>query len=60
MICTNNESFYQILRMLRSHGMLRESNNEDLKMILKDFPDLNPKFIFTRPAFNQEIMKLEQ
>ena len=28
MICTNSESFYQILRMLRSHGMLRESNNE--------------------------------
>ena len=39
--------------MLRSHGMLRESNNENLKNeIIKEYPDLNPKFIFTRPAFN--------
>ncbi|MDC2963098.1 DegT/DnrJ/EryC1/StrS aminotransferase family protein [Prochlorococcus sp. AH-736-K15] len=53
MICTNDESYYQILRMLRSHGMLRESNNNYLKdSITKKFPDLNPKFIFTRPAFN--------
>ena len=53
MICTNNESYYQTLRMLRSHGMLRESNNENLKNeIIKEYPDLNPKFIFTRPAFN--------
>ena len=53
MICTNNESFYQTLRMLRSHGMLRESTNEVLKneFVLKH-KDLNPKFIFTRPAFN--------
>tara|TARA_B100000242_G_scaffold285885_1_gene250823 strand:- start:552 stop:1721 length:1170 start_codon:yes stop_codon:yes gene_type:complete len=53
MICTNNKSYYQILRMLRSHGMLRESNDQKLKKkFVKDFPDLNPKFIFTRPAFN--------
>ena len=53
MICTNNQTYYQILRMLRSHGMLRESNNENLKNeIIKKYPDLNPKFIFTRPAFN--------
>ncbi len=53
MICTNSESFYQTLRMLRSHGMLRESTNEILKneFVLK-YRDLNPKFIFTRPAFN--------
>ena len=53
MICTNSESFYQILRMLRSHGMLRESTNEALKndILLKN-KKLNPKFIFTRPAFN--------
>ncbi|KGG00324.1 putative CDP-4-keto-6-deoxy-D-glucose-3-dehydrase [Prochlorococcus marinus str. MIT 9314] len=53
MICTNNESFYQTLRMLRSHGMLRESTNEVLRneFVLKH-SDLNPKFIFTRPAFN--------
>ena len=53
MICTNDENYYQILRMLRSHGMLRESNNQKLRnKWIEEFPDLNPQFIFTRPAFN--------
>ncbi len=53
MICTNNESYYQKIRMLRSHGMLRESSNQSLKdEYINKYPDLNPKFIFTRPAFN--------
>ena len=30
MICTNDENVYQSLRMLRSHGMLRESTLTNL------------------------------
>lgn len=53
MICTNDPHYYQVLRMLRSHGMLREANDEELKnQYTRQFSDLNPKFIFTRPAFN--------
>ena len=28
MICTNNRRIYELARMLRSHGMTRESNND--------------------------------
>ena len=53
MICTNDENYYQVLRMLRSHGMLRESNDDKVKKkYTSEYKDLNPKFIFTRPAFN--------
>ena len=31
MVCTNDEDIYQKLRMLRSHGLVRESNNESFK-----------------------------
>ncbi len=53
MICTNNYDIYQAMRMLRSHGMVRESTSEEEKnKWVNKFPDLNEKFIFTRPAFN--------
>jgi CDP-6-deoxy-D-xylo-4-hexulose-3-dehydrase len=53
MICTNDENLYEILRMLRAHGMVREINNLDKKTkIAEDNKDLNPDFIFSIPAFN--------
>ena len=53
MICTNDEDSYEILRMLRSHGMAREIDDPIKKEVWnKSYPDLNEKFIFTRPAFN--------
>ena len=53
MICTNNKKIYEIARMLRSHGMARESDNKvfERKMISK-YPYLSPKFIFLYPAYN--------
>jgi len=53
MICTNNSEIYQQARMLRSHGMVRESNDDDLKeSYYKDNPNLHPDFIFSYPAYN--------
>jgi CDP-6-deoxy-D-xylo-4-hexulose-3-dehydrase len=53
MICTDDERLYQTLRMLRSHGMVRETTNDAVKQdYLKNFPDLNPDFIFSSPAYN--------
>ena len=53
MICTNDAEIYQQLRMLRSHGMVRESNDPDLQNAYKEAnPDLNPDFIFSYPAYN--------
>ena len=53
MICTDDARFYQTLRMLRSHGMVRESSADELKRSYQDnHPDLNPDFIFAFPAYN--------
>ncbi len=53
MICTNDSELYEILRMLRSHGMVRESTSSNLKeSFYKRHPDLNPDFIFAFPAYN--------
>jgi CDP-6-deoxy-D-xylo-4-hexulose-3-dehydrase len=53
MVCTNDSEFYELLRMFRSHGMVREIKNETLKAKYKsDWPDLNPDFIFAFPAYN--------
>ena len=53
MVCTNDEQIYQVLRMLRSHGMVREAKNEQLiSSYIKEHPDLNPDFIFAFPAYN--------
>lgn len=53
MISTNNWEFYQVCRALRSHGMTREMTSDSMKMsIAMDNPDLNPDFIFLRPAHN--------
>ena len=53
MVCTNNEDVYQMLRMYRSHGMVREIENETTRdHYASEFPDLNPDFIFAYPGFN--------
>ena len=53
MICTNNKKIYETVRMLRSHGMVRESGNDIFeKKMIKKYSDLSPKFIFMYPGFN--------
>ena len=53
MISTNNLEFYQVCRALRSHGMTREMTSTAMKQkVIDDNPDLNPDFIFLRPAHN--------
>lgn len=53
MLCTDNPDLYQTFRMLRSHGMVRESTSEETKDSYRcQYPDLNPDFIFAFPAYN--------
>jgi CDP-4-dehydro-6-deoxyglucose reductase, E1 len=53
MVCTDDSAVYQQLRMLRSHGMVRESTDAGLKAGYRaEHPDLNPDFIFAYPAYN--------
>ena len=58
-ISTNDDELYDLLRMLRSHGMVRES----LKSVTREkyateFPDLNPDFIFAYPSHNMRSTEL--
>jgi len=53
MVCTNDAEVYQQIRMLRSHGMVRESNDAEFRDGWKRaHPELNPDFIFAYPAYN--------
>ena len=53
MVCTNDGELYETLRMLRSHGMVRESQSPEVRRRYEErHPDLNPDFIFAFPAYN--------
>ena len=53
MVCTNDDHLYQLLRMFRSHGLVRESSSESLKKTyLNSNPSLNADFIFAFPGYN--------
>jgi len=59
MVCTNDFDLYELLRMMRSHGMARESSLALTRTkIASDHPDLNPDFIFTVPSHNMRSNEL--
>lgn len=59
MVCTDDPDFYEVLRMFRSHGMVRESLSDPLKAgYRQQWPDLNPDFIFAFPAYNVRSTEL--
>lgn len=52
-ICTNDRTVYETVRMLRSHGMVRETTLDEIRnSYITNHPDLNPDFIFAFPAYN--------
>ena len=53
MICTDDSEVYQQVRMLRSHGMVREATDAAvLTAYQREYPELNPDFIFAFAAYN--------
>ena len=53
MICTNNKRVYELSKILRSHGMLRESENKSFENKIKNkYRNLSPQFIFLYPTLN--------
>ena len=53
MICTSVETIYETIRMLRSHGMVREASSDVVRQeYVHQNPYLNPDFIFAFPAYN--------
>lgn len=59
MISTDDEKFYDMIRMLRSHGLVRESLNPETRNdFLVKHPDLNPDFIFAYASHNMRPTEL--
>lgn len=53
MVCTDDTELYETVRLLRSHGMVRELESESRRRETADrYPELNPDFIFTVPGYN--------
>jgi CDP-6-deoxy-D-xylo-4-hexulose-3-dehydrase len=53
MVCTNDPEVYHTVRMLRSHGMVRECASEQMSEKYKaEYPELNSDFIFAYAAYN--------
>jgi CDP-4-dehydro-6-deoxyglucose reductase, E1 len=53
MVCTNDADVYETVRLLRSHGLVRELDAKSRKEAYwNKYPDLNPEFIFAYPAYN--------
>jgi len=53
MICTDDPEVYQRVRMLRSHGMVREANDQAVRDAWQRAnPALNPDFIFAYAGYN--------
>lgn len=52
MVCTNNEKLYNLAKMFRSHGMIRETSTEIQSFYESQYPNLNPLFTFSVAGFN--------
>lgn len=53
MVSTDDDEFFQACRMLRSHGMVREASDPEVRARwVAAHPDLNPQFIFAWPTCN--------
>tara|TARA_Y100000593_G_C4296186_1_gene330781 strand:- start:335 stop:1525 length:1191 start_codon:yes stop_codon:yes gene_type:complete len=51
-VCTNDEKLDELIKMYRSHGMIRESSDETKKYYERRCPDVNPMFLFAVPGYN--------
>jgi CDP-4-dehydro-6-deoxyglucose reductase, E1 len=53
MVCTDDSGLYEVVRMMRSHGMVREARSAEVQRgYAEAHGDLNPDFIFAFPAWN--------
>jgi CDP-6-deoxy-D-xylo-4-hexulose-3-dehydrase len=59
MVCTNDDELYELCRIARSHGMVRESRDAALReRYTREFPDLNPSFIFAFASHNMRSTEI--
>jgi CDP-6-deoxy-D-xylo-4-hexulose-3-dehydrase len=59
MISTDDEQIYDVLKMMRSHGLVRESYMQTTKdHYANAFPDLNENFIFAYDSHNMRSTEI--
>ncbi len=60
MICTDDEPIYETARMLRSHGLLREIKNKELKKRQHELeaPHLPSEFVFLMGGYNMRSTEI--
>lgn len=59
MISTDNDDFYDVARMMRSHGLVRESPFiKTREKYISEHPDLNEDFIFAFASHNMRSTEL--
>jgi len=60
MVCTNDKKIYETVKILRGHGLLRESGNKQFEnKIKKKYRKLSPNFIFLYPGFNMRNNEIQ-
>jgi CDP-4-dehydro-6-deoxyglucose reductase, E1 len=58
-VCTDDAELCETVRMMRSHGMVREARSEELRRGYREkHPDLNPDFIFAFPSWNMRSSEI--
>ncbi len=58
MVCTNDDKIYELCKLYRSHGMIRDASDKTRKEYAKNYPDLNPLFTFAVPGFNMRSTEI--
>lgn len=59
MICTDDSVFFDVCKILRSHGMVREAYLPETKRrYQEEYPEVHPEFTFAFPAFNVRSTEL--
>lgn len=57
-ICTNNDELYELAKLYRSHGMIRDASEKTKRKYAEEHPDLNPLFTFAVPGFNMRSTEM--
>ena len=58
MVCTNDDETYELAKMFRSHGFVREASNETIDKFKKEYPNVHPSFTFGVPGYNVRSTEL--
>ncbi|MEN9625907.1 MAG: hypothetical protein RL557_235 [archaeon] len=60
MILTNNDSYAELARIIRSQGVMRNVKNPEYKAAIQTlYPDIDPRFLFANTGYNFRPTEME-